>query len=166
VIVIAFIAQRLISPPESERGDPTYSAFIAQVERQPDTIARVTLFTEDAEAEVQETNGDEYETGYPPESEVSLVNTLRRQGIETVVDSDRGGSLVGLLTYVLPYVIFFGFFMWLVGRMQRDRPAATTWHPDRLRAVVAAESAEDAEAILRTRLQAVGEYRVGPTRLR
>jgi len=117
VIVLAFFAQRLISPSEPEEP-PTYNEFIAQIENDPNSIEKVTLEPDKQSAKVLETNEEEYSTGYPPNTEESLVNTLRRNDIETAVEATGGGGILGALTYILPFVLFLGFWIFLMNQMQ------------------------------------------------
>lgn len=159
VIVLAFFAQRLISPAEEA---PTYDRFLAQVERQPETIDRVTVNTKTTDLEVDERDGDEYTLGYPPSSEGELIDTLRSRGIEVVVES-KGGSVLSLVLYVLPFLIFFVFWLYLMRRMRRqggreEGPAGRG--PSTLKAVVEAESTWAAEALVKRALPADAEYGV------
>jgi cell division protease FtsH len=117
VIVLAFFAQRLISPGEKE-DPPTYNEFLSQIEDSPESIETVTLAPKTQTAKVVETNGEEYSTGYPPNTEESLVNTLQRNEIDTDVESTGGSSFLNILTYILPFLLFFGFWIFLMNQMQ------------------------------------------------
>ncbi len=117
VIVLAFFAQRLISPGEQE-DPPTYNEFLAQIENDADSIKTVTLEPKTQTAKVVETNGEEYSTGYPPNTEESLVNTLQRNDIDTDVESTGGSGFLNILTYILPFLLFFGFWIFLMNQMQ------------------------------------------------
>ena len=92
VIVLAFFAQRIISPPQQDT-DPTYSDFIAQIndDSTADQVKSVEVKTNDNTLNVTETDGTEYSTGYPPNTEEQLINTLERQDISTTVEG-TGGS--------------------------------------------------------------------------
>jgi cell division protease FtsH len=117
VVVLAFFAHQLISPGEQEE-EPTYNEFLAQVEDDPQSIEAVTIQTKDHTVEVAETNGEEYATGYPENTEESLVNSLRRNDVETKVEGTGGSSILSLLTYVLPFLLFFAFWIFLMNQMQ------------------------------------------------
>src|ERR671911_170088 len=117
VVVLAFFAHQLISPGQQEE-EPTYNEFIAQVEEQPNSIESVTIQTKDHTVDVKETNGDEYSTGYPENTEESLVNSLDRNEVETKVEGTGGSSILSLLTYVLPFLLFFAFWIFLMNQMQ------------------------------------------------
>jgi cell division protease FtsH len=117
VIVLAFFAQRLISPSNSQEP-PTYSQFLSQVQRQPDDFKDVTLQTKTNTIEVTEQDGTQYSTGYPPETSESLINSLRREQIAFKVEGTGGSSLLSILTYILPFILFFGFWVFLMNQMQ------------------------------------------------
>ncbi|HEX2435337.1 MAG TPA: ATP-dependent zinc metalloprotease FtsH [Solirubrobacterales bacterium] len=117
VVVLAFFAHQLISPGQQEE-EPTYNEFLAQVEQQPQSIESVTIETKDHTIDVKETNGEEYSTGYPENTEASLVNSLRRNEVETNVKGTGGSSILSLLTYVLPFLLFFAFWIFLMNQMQ------------------------------------------------
>jgi cell division protease FtsH len=117
VVVLAFFAHQLISPGQQQE-EPNYSEFIAQINDDPNSIESVKIQTKDHTVDVKETNGDEYSTGYPENTEETLVNTLDRNEIETDVEGTGGSSILSLLTYVLPFILFFAFWVFLMNQMQ------------------------------------------------
>jgi cell division protease FtsH len=117
VIVLAFFAQRLISPSTQEES-PDYSAFISQIEDRPTSIKDVTVQQKTNTLHVTETDGTEYTTGYPADGAVEVTNILRHNGIDTTVEGTGGSSFLSILTYILPFVLFFGFWLFLMNQMQ------------------------------------------------
>jgi cell division protease FtsH len=117
VIVLAFFAQRLISPSDPEET-PDYTQFISQVEHQPTSIKDVTVQQKTNTLHVTETDGSEYTTGYPAEGAVDVTNILRRHDIDTTVEGTGGSSFLSILTYILPFLLFFGFWLFLMNQMQ------------------------------------------------
>src|SRR5688500_15992545 len=120
VIVLAFFAQRLISPGPKEET-PNFGEFQSQIEEKPDSIESVTFEQKTQTLKVTEAEtdgGGEYSVGYPTELEDSLVNSLRREGIEYDVEGTGGSSFLSLLTYILPFLLFFGFWIFLMNQMQ------------------------------------------------
>ena len=118
VIVLAFFAQRLISPP-SQTEAPTYTEFLSDVDQSPTSIDQVTMKQKSATLTVTPAGGgDEYTIGYPLDAENSLVNTLQRNKIDTKVEGTGGSSILSLLTYILPFVLFLGFWLFLMNQMQ------------------------------------------------
>jgi cell division protease FtsH len=117
VVVLAFFAHQLISPGQQEE-EPTYTDFLAQIEDDPDSIEQVTIQTKDHTVDVKEAGGDEYSTGYPENTEEALVNTLQRNDVQTEVEGTGGSSILSLLTYILPFILFFAFWVFLMNQMQ------------------------------------------------
>ena len=74
--------------------------------------------TSDNTLNVTESDGTEYSTGYPDNTEEQLVNTLERQEIDTTVTGKGGSSMLSLLTYILPFVLIFAFWIFLMNQMQ------------------------------------------------
>jgi cell division protease FtsH len=123
VVILAFVAQRVISPGPSTET-PSYGELIAG-KAQGGLIANgkieeVDVNTKDNTLDVKEAgeNGNSFSTGYPPDAEESLVNQLKDAGVKTDVHGTGGSSLLSLLTYILPFVLFFGFWIFLMNQMQ------------------------------------------------
>ena len=119
VIVLAFFAQRIISPPQ-QGDEPTYTDFIAQISDDATVgdIDSVTMKTGDNTIDVVETDETEYSTGYPPNTEQELVNILERQGVQTKVEGQGGGGFLSVLTYILPFILILAFWIFLMNQMQ------------------------------------------------
>jgi cell division protease FtsH len=117
VIVLAFFAQRLISPGTQETS-PTYSQFRDQVFNRPDSIQSVTFQQKTNEVQVEETNSQSYTTGYLSNDEQTLINALQRNKVDFKVEGTGGSSFLSILTYILPFVLFFGFWVFLMNQMQ------------------------------------------------
>ena len=115
VVVLAFFAQRLINPGEPTK-QPTYNEFLAQADS--GKLKSVVFNTKDNTIDVVEQNGDEYSTGYPNNVEQSLLNQLEANDVSIEVKGTGGSSLLSLLTYVLPFLLFFGFWIFLMNQMQ------------------------------------------------
>jgi cell division protease FtsH len=120
VVVLAFVAQHLISPGSSSQA-PSYSELVNPktgliVENQ---IEEVSINVKDSTLDVKKTNGEKFSTGYPPNTEESLLRLLNEsKTTKTVVHGTGGSSLLSILTYILPFVLFFGFWIFLMNQMQ------------------------------------------------
>ena len=119
VVILAFIAQRLISPGPSTEA-PSYNELI-----KPKTgliasgkIKEVSINTKDNTLDVKERNEESFSTGYPLNTEQSLINALDSANVKTTVHGTGGSSILSLLTYILPFVLFFGFWIFLMNQMQ------------------------------------------------
>src|SRR3712207_3260955 len=120
VVVLAFFAQRLISP-NDEPTTPDFRAFLEQVER--GEVKAIELRQKDNTAEVQLDDGTRYEVGFVDEYGNELTTRL--------LDAERAGRLqefdvtgrksngwLSLLTYILPFLIFIGFWIFLMNQVQ------------------------------------------------
>ncbi len=121
VIVLAFFASRLIS--NADRAEPTtFGKFLTQIQ-QPNQVKSVTLKTKDNAVEVVLPNDKKYEVGFPPAYGDVLVNTLANAEEEGNIQAfdvkpARSNVIVSLLTYVLPFLIFIGFWIFLMNQVQ------------------------------------------------
>jgi cell division protease FtsH len=123
VVVLAFIAQRVINTgPGAET--PSYNELIGSKAQggliANDRIEKVTVNTKDNTLDVKEKgeHGQSYSTGYPPNAEEGLINTLKANDVETDVHGSGGSSLLSLLSLILPFILFFGFWIFLMNQMQ------------------------------------------------
>ncbi len=123
VVILAFVAQRVISPGPSTEA-PSYNELIGS-KAQGGLIAsgrveEVTINTKDNTLDVKEKgeNGESFSTGYPLDTEQSLINLLNQNDVKTTVKGQGGSSLLSLLTYILPFILFFGFWIFLMNQMQ------------------------------------------------
>ncbi len=115
VVVLAFFAQKLISPGERQQ-DPVYSAFLNQVEE--GQVKKVTLQTKNNRIDVEESSGRKYQTAYPDNTEQNLINQLRAEDIQVDVKAKGGSGWLTALTYILPFVIFLLFWLFIINQMQ------------------------------------------------
>jgi cell division protease FtsH len=115
VVVLAFFAQKLISP-SGKTEPPPYSQFITQVER--GQVESATLSTKNNRVDVELKDGTKYQTAYPDNTEQSLVNQLRAENARVDVKPKGGSGWLTALTYILPFVIFLLFWLFIINQMQ------------------------------------------------
>jgi len=117
VVVLAFFAQRLISPGSSTET-PDYNTFIQRVDQ--GQIESVTWNTKDNTLNVTQTDGTKYDESYPDSdsAQAELLNNLQQHNIKTEIKGKGGSSLLSLLTYILPFLLFFAFWIFLMNQMQ------------------------------------------------
>jgi cell division protease FtsH len=119
VVILAFVAQRVISPGSSTEA-PSYNELVSPKTGLIATgkIEEISINPKDNTLDVKRTNGDSFSTGYPANTEQSLLNLVDRNDVKTTVHGTGGSSLLSLLTYILPFVLFFGFWIFLMNQMQ------------------------------------------------
>jgi cell division protease FtsH len=121
VVVLAFFAQRLISPGEPTR-ETSFADFQAQLAASE--IKDVTVKTKDNTLEVTEKEGSTtYEVGWPDEYGQELIDDLTAAKAAGKIDDftaegRKSNGWLSLLTYVLPFLIFIGFWIFLMNQVQ------------------------------------------------
>ncbi|HEX5923831.1 MAG TPA: ATP-dependent metallopeptidase FtsH/Yme1/Tma family protein, partial [Baekduia sp.] len=121
VVVLAFFAQKLISTGD-QKAPPSYGEFIQQIQ-QPGVIKTVDLKTKDNSISVTQTDGKKYETGFTDQGAADLSKQLEKAKAEGNIknfdiEPRKSSALLGLLTYVLPFVIFIAFWIFLMNQVQ------------------------------------------------
>jgi cell division protease FtsH len=119
VVILAFVAQRWISSPGGSEA-PGYNRLVDPQNGliKEHKIEEVSVNTKDNTLDITRTNGENFSTGYPPNTEQSLLNLLNENNVDTKVHGTGGSSILSLLTYILPFVLFFGFWIFLMNQMQ------------------------------------------------
>jgi cell division protease FtsH len=121
VVVLAFFAQKLISP-STPTAKPGFGEFLTQL--QNGSVQTVDVKTKQNTVEVTETGGKKYEVGYPDFYANTLINKLQaaqdKQGsnLKFDVEPAKSNGWLSLLTYVLPFIIFIGFWIFLMNQVQ------------------------------------------------
>jgi cell division protease FtsH len=117
VVVLAFFAQRLISP-GSGQETPDYNQFVDRIEQ--GQIKSVTWNTKDNSLNVKQVDGTSYDESFPDSdsAQAELLNNLQQHNVETEIKGKGGSSLLSLLTYILPFLLFFAFWIFLMNQMQ------------------------------------------------
>ncbi|HKP90567.1 MAG TPA: ATP-dependent zinc metalloprotease FtsH [Thermoleophilaceae bacterium] len=120
VVVLAFFAQKLISPGDHQKA-PNYSQFQKELVPQG-KVQSVTINTKDNTIDYTSTWPDgkqhKFTTAYPDNTEQSLTNTLLANDVNVDVKGKGGGGWLSVLTYVLPFVIFLVFWLFIINQMQ------------------------------------------------
>jgi cell division protease FtsH len=121
VVVLAFFASKLISPGDS-KAPPTYGDFITQLNA--GQVKSVDLRTKDNVLAVTLKQGNKkYETGFTDNGAGRLDARLEQAKKQRLIDNynvepRKSSALLGLLTYVLPFVIFIALWIFLMNQVQ------------------------------------------------
>ncbi len=119
VLVLAFFASRVIGQGDPEEI-PTFGEFTERVDTDPESIETVTFEQKQNKLKYVLEDGTEYETGYLAEQEDTLINTLEQKNVETNIDPITGGGIASILTYAIPFILFIGFWIFLMNQMQGE----------------------------------------------
>jgi cell division protease FtsH len=121
VVVLAFFAQKLIIGPGSPAPKQTYGDFITELNA--GQVQSVDVKTKDNTIAVTLRNGQKYERGFLPDNadrlESRLENAKTQRKIQDYdVEGTKSNGWLSLLTYVLPFLIFIGFWIFLMNQVQ------------------------------------------------
>ncbi len=119
VVILAFVASKVINN-DSGTPAPSYNELITPKSGliAEGRVEEVDINTKDNTLDVKQANGDSFSTGYPPNTEQSLINLLDQNQVKTDVHGTGGNGLLSLLTYILPFVLFLGLWIFLMNQMQ------------------------------------------------
>jgi cell division protease FtsH len=124
VVVLAFFAQRLIGNTSTGQRH-TLGQFLTQVQNDPNQFKSIDVKTKTNEISVTQIDKTHYNVGYPDSFGDDLVNKLqaiatRDPGFDEryTVSAAKSNGWLSLLTYILPFVIFIGFWIFLMNQVQ------------------------------------------------
>ncbi len=117
VVVLAFFAVKLITPSSGNGPERSYYTLVTQ-EIPRGEIKSVELKNKGNAIEVVRKDDKKYETGFIPNSVPELEKQLRAAGVRYNVESSKSSVILSLLTYVLPFLIFFGIWIFLLNQVQ------------------------------------------------
>ncbi|MEA2453793.1 MAG: cell division protease FtsH [Thermoleophilaceae bacterium] len=122
VIVLAFFASKLISG-QDRANRYQFGDFLGQLKA--GQVEQATMRTKDNSLEVQlrAPSSAKYQVGYPNFYEPTLVDDLvAAKDADRLTNFDvkpaRSSVVLSLLTYVLPFLIFIGFWIFLMNQVQ------------------------------------------------
>jgi cell division protease FtsH len=117
VVVLAFFASKLVGTNSGARNY-TFGQAIQQINNK--AVSSVTLDQKDNSMTVVMTNGTKYSTGYPDGYVSQIVNAVQKNegGTALQVQDKSSNGWLSLLTYLLPFVIFIGFWLFIMNQVQ------------------------------------------------
>ncbi len=120
VVVLAFFAQKLISP--SPAGGPVHSYKSLVTQDIPNGQVRsADVKTKDNVVDVTLVNNQKYEVGFVPGQAASdLIKQLTAapNHPQFNVEGTKSSGWLSLLTYVLPFLLFIGFWFFIMNQVQ------------------------------------------------
>src|SRR5438270_516143 len=117
VVVLAFLAVKLVNTGSSNHHPHSYQTLVAS-EIPKHEVKSVVFKNKGKALEVELRNKESYETGFIDQAAPELIKELRTDGVAYNVESEKSSALLGLLAYVLPVLLFFGFWLFLMNQVQ------------------------------------------------
>jgi len=119
VVVLAFFAQKLIGN-SSHAPKETFGDLLTQLDQ--GAVKSMSIHTKDNTVNVTTTSGVKYTVGYPDDYAGTLINDAQKDipggGNGLDVQGKTSNGWLSLLTYILPFVIFIGFWIFLMNQVQ------------------------------------------------
>jgi cell division protease FtsH len=118
VVVLAFFAQKLIGT-SGHQPHFTYGNLVQALDQH--AVKSMSLDQKDDVANLTLVNNDKYSVGYPDSATSTLMNAALKSGIPGSaldVKSKSTSGWLSLLTYILPFIIFIGFWIFLMNQVQ------------------------------------------------
>jgi cell division protease FtsH len=119
VVVLAFFAQKLIG---NSSHSPHYNFGNLLTQLDNNQVKNLSIHTKDNTVDVTTTSGQKYSVGYPDDYAQTLINKAQGEvqavGGTLDVQGKASNGWLSLLTYILPFVIFIGFWIFLMNQVQ------------------------------------------------
>jgi cell division protease FtsH len=117
VVVLAFLAVKLVNPGSTTHRSHSYQTLVDK-EIPKGEVKSVELKNKGKALEVKLNNKESYEVGFIDQAAPQLITQLEKSGAQFNVESEKSSALLSLLTYILPFVIFLGFWIFLMNQVQ------------------------------------------------
>jgi cell division protease FtsH len=120
VVILAFFASQLISGP-NQKKDPGFGAFMKQLDAHQ--IKSVEMRNRTNELQVTRNDKSQYRVGFATDYGDTLTKDLLKAEDTGLIDQfdvkgTRTNGWLQMLTYVLPFLLFIGFWIFLMNQMQ------------------------------------------------
>ncbi len=120
VVVLAFLAVKLINPGQTNRRTHSYQTLVSK--EIPNGEVKEVQFKNKGKALSVKLNSkgnkETYEIGYVEQAAPALIAQLEKASVPFNVESEKSSALLSLLGYVLPILLFFGFWIFLMNQVQ------------------------------------------------
>src|SRR6202453_3126918 len=117
VVVLAFFFTKLASTGSSSGRSHSYQTLVSE-ELPKGEVKSVEFKNKGKVLEVKLKNKETWEGGFLDQATPELLKELKTAGVKYNVESEKSSELLSLLTFILPFVLFLGFWMFLMNQVQ------------------------------------------------
>jgi cell division protease FtsH len=118
IVLLVYLASQTLFPRADEAQKRTYSELITQIETNPSTV-RDVLFRPKGRVIEAVVSGDKWKVNYPSDqSQIEFQQLLQSKGVNFDSKGTGESAWWSFLTYLLPFVLFFGFWIFLMNQVQ------------------------------------------------
>jgi cell division protease FtsH len=121
IVLLVYLASQTLIPHKSSGQKVTYSDVINRVQQEPDTIKQVVFNPTKRQITVEpsDTGQANVNVNYPSDqSQVWFQGQLEKHGVKFDSKGVGGSPWWGILTSLLPFVLLFGFWIFLMNQVQ------------------------------------------------
>jgi cell division protease FtsH len=117
VVVLAFFFTKLASTGSSNSRPHSYQTLVSQ-ELPKGEVKSVEFKNKGKVLEVKLKNKETWEGGFLEQATPELLKELKTAGVKYNVESEKSNELLSLLTFILPFLLFLGFWFFLMNQVQ------------------------------------------------
>src|SRR5947208_1928872 len=117
VVLLAFLAVKLVNPGSSNHHKHSYQTLVG-AELPRGEVESVQIKNKGKALEVKYKNKESAEFGFIDQAAPELIKELRSAGVQYNIESEKSSAILSLLTYILPFIIFLGFWIFLMNQVQ------------------------------------------------
>jgi cell division protease FtsH len=124
IVLLVYLASQTLLPRSDEPEKITYSQLIDQIRSNPETFDEVVFSPKGQSIEATQKAGDsgdttKYKVNYPSDqSQIEFQNLLEEKGVAFDSKGTGQNPWWSFLTYLLPFALFLGFWIFLMNQMQ------------------------------------------------
>jgi cell division protease FtsH len=120
IVLLVYLASQTLLPRSEEAQKITYSELIALVEDEPNSVEEVLFKPKGREIEATlRTTGKKIKVNYPSDqAQIEFQNLLEQNNITFDSKGTGNSAWWSILTYLLPFLLFFGFWIFLMNQVQ------------------------------------------------
>jgi cell division protease FtsH len=118
VVLVAFLATRLIPGGSNSTQKHTYQTLVS-TDIPQGNVKEADIKQKGNVVEVKLKHPSEtYEVGFVDQAAPQLISQLEKGGVPFNVETNKSSVLLGILTYIIPFVLFLGFWIFLMNQVQ------------------------------------------------
>jgi cell division protease FtsH len=121
IVLLVYLASQTLIPKSKSPIKDTYSGLIEKVKTEPQTIKQITFNPGKHQiiAEPRAEGERKIKVNYPSDqSQIEFQNLLEKQGVAFDSKGVGGSPWWSILTSLLPFVLLFGFWIFLMNQVQ------------------------------------------------
>ncbi len=119
IVLLVYLASQTLLPRSEDAQKVTYSDLYLRVQNDPETISAVLFKPKGQEIQAELTNGTQVKVNYASDqAQIQFQEALESKDIEFDSKGVGASAWWSVLTYLLPFLLFFGFWIFLMNQVQ------------------------------------------------